>query len=82
MTVPDVELHQDLRSAVGELCRRFPDSYWRDLDREDLGVERTGSDSGGRLLVTARGKRVLVFTGYPVFVDHGFARETHRPVFE
>ena len=35
VTVPDVELHQDLRSAVGELCRRFPDSYWRDLDREE-----------------------------------------------
>ena len=35
MTVPDVELHQDLRSAVAELCRRFPDSYWRDLDREE-----------------------------------------------
>ena len=35
MTVPDVELHRDLRSAVAELCRRFPDSYWRDLDREE-----------------------------------------------
>ena len=32
---PDTELHQDLRNAVGELCRRFPDSYWRDLDREE-----------------------------------------------
>ena len=35
MAVPDVELHQDLRSAVGELCRRFPDNYWRDLDRKE-----------------------------------------------
>jgi acyl-CoA dehydrogenase len=26
------ELHQDLRSAVRDLCRNFPDSYWRDLD--------------------------------------------------
>ena len=24
-----------LRSAVGELCRRFPDTYWRDLDRKE-----------------------------------------------
>ncbi len=35
MTASDAELHRDLRSAVGELCRRFPDSYWRDLDREE-----------------------------------------------
>ncbi len=28
------ELHADLRSMVGELCRRFPDDYWRELDRE------------------------------------------------
>ena len=25
-------IHQDLRSAVRELCRSFPDAYWRDLD--------------------------------------------------
>jgi len=24
--------HSDLRSAVRELCRSFPDAYWRDLD--------------------------------------------------
>ena len=35
MTAPDVELHQDLRSAVGDLCRGFPDSYWRELDRKE-----------------------------------------------
>jgi len=28
------ELHADLRAMVGELCRRFPDGYWRKLDRE------------------------------------------------
>ena len=32
MVVSNVELHQDLRTAVGEICRRFPDSYWRELD--------------------------------------------------
>jgi acyl-CoA dehydrogenase len=26
------DLHQDLRAAVRELCRAFPDSYWRELD--------------------------------------------------
>ena len=30
--VPSVELHQDLRSAVRDLCKAFPDSYWRELD--------------------------------------------------
>jgi acyl-CoA dehydrogenase len=31
--VPTVDLHQDLRSGVRDLCKAFPDSYWRDLDR-------------------------------------------------
>ena len=26
-------LHADLRTAVRQLCGRFPDEYWRDLDR-------------------------------------------------
>ena len=30
--VPTVELHEDLRSAVRDLCKAFPDSYWRELD--------------------------------------------------
>jgi acyl-CoA dehydrogenase len=30
--VADVELHKDLRAGVRELCRSFPDSYWRELD--------------------------------------------------
>src|SRR5215471_5163531 len=25
-------LHQELKQAVAELCRRFPDAYWRELD--------------------------------------------------
>ena len=28
----DVDLHNDLRAGVRELCRSFPDTYWRDLD--------------------------------------------------
>jgi acyl-CoA dehydrogenase len=28
------ETHEDLRLAVRELCRRFPDSYWRELDQQ------------------------------------------------
>jgi acyl-CoA dehydrogenase len=30
--VSHAELHRDLRAAVGELCRAFPDAYWRELD--------------------------------------------------
>ena len=26
------DTHQDLRAAVRDLCRSFPDAYWRDLD--------------------------------------------------
>jgi len=33
-SVPTAELHEDLRHAVRDLCKAFPDSYWRDLDRE------------------------------------------------
>jgi len=32
--VPTEELHADLRHAVRDLCRAYPDSYWRELDRE------------------------------------------------
>ena len=31
--VSDSDPHRDLRQAVADLCRRFPDSYWRGLDR-------------------------------------------------
>ncbi|PYQ74510.1 MAG: acyl-CoA dehydrogenase, partial [Acidobacteria bacterium] len=31
--VATADLHRDLRSAVRDLCKAFPDSYWRDLDR-------------------------------------------------
>src|SRR5476651_1046175 len=30
--VPSADLHQDLRNAVRDLCKAFPDSYWRELD--------------------------------------------------
>ncbi len=48
-TASNVELHQDLRNAVGELCRRFPDTYWRDLDRAEAYPEdfvKTLTDAG------------------------------------
>ena len=32
--------HQDIRDAVKDLCSRFPDSYWRDLDRENRYPEK------------------------------------------
>jgi len=30
--VPAVDVHQDLRTAVRDLCKAFPDAYWRELD--------------------------------------------------
>src|SRR3954470_11638368 len=30
--VPSVDLHDDLRRAVRDLCKAFPDPYWRELD--------------------------------------------------
>ena len=32
--MPDVELHRDLQASVRELCRSFPDTYWRELDAQ------------------------------------------------
>jgi acyl-CoA dehydrogenase len=32
--VARVESHQDLRTAVRDLCKAFPDSYWRELDAQ------------------------------------------------
>lgn len=49
MTVPDLELQQDLRSAVSKLCGSFPDTYWRELDRESAYPEefvKTLTDAG------------------------------------
>ena len=30
--MPSADLHQDLRRGVRDLCKAFPDSYWRELD--------------------------------------------------
>jgi acyl-CoA dehydrogenase len=32
--VRGIELHEDLRTAVRDLCTAYPDSYWRELDGE------------------------------------------------
>ena len=43
------ELHTDLRTAVRELCSRFPDSYWRELDAREAYPEefvKTLTDAG------------------------------------
>jgi acyl-CoA dehydrogenase len=31
---PDQEMHEELKSAIRELCRDFPDRYWRELDEK------------------------------------------------
>jgi len=41
-------LHQDLRSAVRDLCKAFPDSYWRELD-----VQRAYPDAFVKALTDA-----------------------------
>ena len=35
----NTELHTDLRTAVRELCSRFPDAYWRELDAKEAYPE-------------------------------------------
>ena len=30
----DATVHEDLRQGVRQVCEQFPDSYWRELDRE------------------------------------------------
>ncbi len=35
----NTELHTDLRTAVRELCSRFPDTYWRELDAREAYPE-------------------------------------------
>ncbi len=34
------QLHDELRKAVRELCARYPDEYWRELDRERAYPEK------------------------------------------
>src|ERR1700686_2805446 len=31
---PGPDFHESLRQGVRELCRRFPDPYWRELDAQ------------------------------------------------
>ena len=38
--MPATDLHRDLRSAVRDLCKAFPDSYWRALDAERAYPDR------------------------------------------
>jgi acyl-CoA dehydrogenase len=35
MTNQTNSLHDDLRQGVRQLCGRFPDAYWRDLDKQE-----------------------------------------------
>src|SRR2546430_12432195 len=34
--MPSADLHQDLRRGVRDLCKSFPDAYWRELDAARL----------------------------------------------
>jgi acyl-CoA dehydrogenase len=46
--VAEIDLHQDLRAGVRDLCKTFPDSYWRELD-----VARAYPDAFVKALTTA-----------------------------
>ena len=50
--VTNTELHTDLRTAVRELCARFPDSYWRELDAQEayrIGIVQEIVEPGEQL---------------------------------
>src|SRR5437867_7675331 len=46
--MPSDDPHQDLRTAVRDLCKAFPDSYWRELD-----VQRAYPDAFVKALTDA-----------------------------
>jgi acyl-CoA dehydrogenase len=46
--VTGLDLHQDLRTGVRDLCKGFPDSYWRELD-----VQRAYPDAFVKALTDA-----------------------------
>jgi len=57
--VPSVELHLDLRLAVRDLCKAFPDSYWRGLD-----AARAYPDAFVKALTDAGYLAALIPEGY------------------
>jgi acyl-CoA dehydrogenase len=47
--MPSADLHQDLRREVRDLCKAFPDAYWRELDAARAypdGFVRALTDAG------------------------------------
>jgi hypothetical protein len=30
------QLHDDLRQGIRQLCARYPDEYWRELDKNEV----------------------------------------------
>ena len=85
MNESNTELHHDLRSAVSELCGRFSDTYWRDLDRVAAYPEefvKTLTDAGylSALIPEEYGKLHTLLMPSPPFlqtVDH--QPELYRP---
>jgi acyl-CoA dehydrogenase len=49
--VAGAEPYEDLRRGVREVCARFPDSYWRELDaRREYPEEFVGAMTGAGYL--------------------------------
>ena len=51
--MPNAEVQQDLRNAVRDLCKAFPDSYWRELDA-DARVSRRVRQGADRRRLSRR----------------------------
>jgi acyl-CoA dehydrogenase len=69
-----VDLHRDLRRSIGEICTRFPDAYWRQLDQEraypeDFVRELTGAGYLAALIPVEYGGAGLGITEAAVILE-------------
>jgi acyl-CoA dehydrogenase len=72
--VSTVELHHDLRGGVRDLCKAFPDSYWRELDArreypEDFVKALTGAGYLAALIPEEYGGSGLGITEASVILE-------------
>jgi acyl-CoA dehydrogenase len=75
---PNADLHRELRNAVAEICRNFPDKYWRELDAkreypEDFVQALTRAGYMATLIPEAYGGAGLGITEASVVLE-----EVHR----
>jgi acyl-CoA dehydrogenase len=73
-TIETIDLHRDLRRSIGEICARFPDAYWRQLDQErtypeDFVRELTGAGYLAALIPVEYGGAGLGITQAAVILE-------------